>query len=176
MVRLRYDLDEIKEFGYETGRCRARVKSITQKASRAKKPMIVFEWEILTGPNKKKKISSFCSLQQDSLSNLKQHLESLGLKGQVDESSDRLIGKIAVIVLSESASRDDPDRSFISVSSVLPKDTPLTEPDEDDEEDEEEFEEEDEYEEEEDEEEDEDWDEDEDEEEEAPAPRRKTRR
>ena len=140
MVKLRYNLDEISSSAYETGRVRAKLKSVKKQQSRAKKPMLVFEWAILTGPNKGSKISSYPSLQDSALGNLKEHLEALGLSGKVSKSSDSLLGKTAVLVIAESPGRDG-GRPYVGVSQVLPKGSPLVA---DDEEDEDEFEEEDE--------------------------------
>lgn len=166
MVKLSYNLDEIKEFGYEPGRARAKLQSVKKQKSRSGKPMLVFEWKILTGENKGNKISSYCSLQENALSNLKQHLEAMGLKGKVNKSSDDLIGRQVVLVISEQNSSDGSDRSFVGVSRVLPKNAPLTSREDDDEdEDDDDFDEEDEDdedyeddEEDEDEDDDEDWD------------------
>ncbi len=96
--------------------------------------MLVFKWNIQTGPQKGQKISSYPSLVDSSLGNLKEHLEALGLSGKVSKSSDSLLGKIAVLVIGESPSRDG-GRPFVGVVQVLPKNSPLTE-DEDEDEDE----------------------------------------
>lgn len=177
MVKLAYNLDDIKDFGYEPGRVRAKLKSITRKKSSKGKPMLVFEWSILTGDDKGSKISSYCSLQDNALSNLKQHLEALGEHGKVNKSSDALLGKIAVLVLAEQESNRPGGGTFVGVARVLPKNASLVD---DDDEDEEEDEEDEEYDEdEEDEEDEEDWEEDEEEdedEEEEEAPRRRPTR
>ncbi|KKL89433.1 hypothetical protein LCGC14_1914720 [marine sediment metagenome] len=146
MVKLSYNLDEIKTQAYETGRCRAKLKSVKKQQSRAKNPMLVFKWRIMTGEDKGRPISSYPSLLDSSLGNLKEHLEALGLKGKVNKSSDALIGRIAVLVIGESPGRDG-GRPYVGVIQVLPKSSPLNpvvDDDDDDDEDEEEYEEEDE--------------------------------
>ena len=137
MVKLKYNLDEISSAAYDTGRVRAKLKSVKKQQSRAKKPMLVFTWAILTGPQKGSKISSYPSLVDSSLGNLKEHLEALGLSGKVSKSSDSLLGKTAVLVIGESPSRDG-GRPFVGVVQVLPKNSPLVaDEDEDEDEDEE---------------------------------------
>ncbi|KKN02001.1 hypothetical protein LCGC14_1122060 [marine sediment metagenome] len=163
MVRLKYNLDEIKSQAYEPGRCRAKLKAVKKKTSKAGNPMLEFAWVILTGDNKGHKISSYPSLMTSSLGNLKEHLEALGLKGKISKSSDALLGRIAVLVIAESPSRDG-GRPFVGVVQVLPKSSPLVDPDEDDEfdEDDDDFDENDDDEDEDDED-DDDWDDDDDE-------------
>ncbi len=160
MVKLKYNLDEISSSAYETGRVRAKLKSVKKKPSKAGNPMLVFQWAILTGPNKGAKISSYPSLLEQSLGNLKEHLEALGLEGKVSKSSDSLLGKSAVLVIGESPGRDG-GRPYVGVVQVLPKGSSLSGPDEDDEEDDE-YEDEDEDEDDED---DEEWEDDDDDEE-----------
>ncbi len=132
MVKLVFNLDEISTAAYDTGRVRAKLKSVKKQQSRAKKPMLVFKWQIQTGPQKGQKISSYPSLMDNALGNLKEHLEALGLEGKVSKSSDSLLGKTAVLVIAESPSRDG-GRPFVGVVQVLPKGSPLVEPDEDEE-------------------------------------------
>ncbi len=145
MVKLKYNLDEISSSAYETGRVRAKLKSVKKKPSKAGNPMLVFTWAILTGPNKGQKISSYPSLLDSSLGNLKEHLEALGLAGKVSKSSDSLLGKTAVLVIGKSASKGD-ERPYVGVVQVLPKGSPLVkdeEEDEDEDEDDEDYEEDD---------------------------------
>lgn len=158
MVKLKYDLNAIKSTAYDTGRVRAKVKKITKKPSSKGNPMLVFEWLILTGPDKKRRISSYPSLMENALGNLKEHLEGLGLEGKVNKSSDELIGRQAVLVLAETESNRPGGGTFVTVARVLPKSSPLNVDEEDDEDDED-------LEEDDFEDEDEEWDEDEDDEE-----------
>lgn len=169
MVRLKYNLDEIKSAAYEPGRCRAKLKSIKKKTSKAGNPMLEFGWVILTGENKASKISSYPSLMPSSLGNLKEHLEALGLSGKISKSSDALLGKIAVLVIAESPGRDG-GRPYVGVVQVLPKNSPLVELDDDDDDDDdvdddddEDYEDEEEDDDEDEDEDDEDWDDDDDE-------------
>ena len=133
MVKLSFNLDEISTEAYETGRARAKLKSVKRQKSKAGNPMLVFEWKIMTGPNKGQKISSYPSLLDSSLGNLKEHLEALGLEGKVSKSSDSLLGKIAVLVIGPSAAKDG-GRPYVGVIQVLSKGSPLEEPDEDEDE------------------------------------------
>ncbi len=152
MVKLSYNLDEIKTQAYDTGRVRAKLRSVKKGQSRAKNPMLVFKWRILTGEDKGRDISSYPSLLDSSLGNLKEHLEALGLKGKVNRSSDKLIGRIAVLVIGESPAQEG-QRPYVGVIQVLPKSSPLhpvDDDEDDDDEDENEEEEEDEDEEEDD--------------------------
>ncbi len=132
MVKLVFNLDEITTGAYDTGRVRAKLKSIKKQPSRAGNPMLVFAWRIQTGPNKGQKISSYPSLMEGSLGNLKEHLEALGLAGEVSKSSDSLLGKSAVLVIAESPGRDG-GRPYVGVSQVLPKGSSLKEPEPDEE-------------------------------------------
>lgn len=161
MVRLKYNLDEISSAAYETGRCRAKLKAVKKKTSKAGNPMLQFDWAILTGDNKGSKISSYPSLMDNALGNLKEHLEALGLSGKVAKSSDALLGKTAVLVIGESPGRDG-GRPYVGVVQVLSKGSSLS-GEEEDEEDEEDFDEE-EYEDDDEDEDDEDWEDDDDEE------------
>ena len=136
MVKLKYNLDEISSSAYDTGRVRAKLKSVKKKPSRAGNPMLVFTWQIQTGPQKGQKISSYPSLMDNALGNLKEHLEALGLSGTVSKSSDSLLGKTAVLVIAESPGRDG-GRPYVGVAQVLPKGSSLEEPDDEDEDDEE---------------------------------------
>ncbi len=156
MVRLKYNLDEISSSAYETGRCRAKLKSIKKKDSKAGNPMLVFTWAILTGDNRGKKISSYPSLLESSLGNLKEHLEALGLKGKVAKSSDALLGKIAVLVIAETPGQGG-GRPYVGVVQVLPKGSPLVEEDEDEDDDDDYDEDEEEYEDDDEDEDEEEW-------------------
>ncbi len=159
MVKLSYNLDEIKTQAYETGRCRAKLKSVKKQMSRKKNPMLVFKWRILTGEDKGRSISSYPSLLDSSLGNLKEHLEALGLKGKVNKSSDALIGRIAVLVIGESPAVDDA-RPYVGIVQVLPKSSPLHPVDDDDDDDDDDEDEEEEEDEDEDEDDDEDYEDD----------------
>jgi hypothetical protein len=120
MVKLAFDLDAISDDPYDTGTYRAKLKMITKTRSRDDWPMLVFQWLIITGPNKDLTISSYASLRPSYLSSLKEHLEGLGLSGEIDRSSDDLLGRQALLVLtSQESDREDRDK-FVSVSQVLP--------------------------------------------------------
>ena len=134
MVKLKFNLDEISSSAYDTGRVRAKLKSINKKPSRAGNPMLVFAWRIQTGPNKGQKISSYPSLMEGSLGNLKEHLEALGLSGEVSKSSDSLLGKTAVLVIGATPSKGDDTRPYVGVVQVLPKGSSLKAPKDDEEE------------------------------------------
>ncbi len=136
MVKLRYNLDEISSSAYETGRVRAKLKSVNKKPSKAGNPMLVFKWRIQSGPNKGQDISSYPSLMDSALGNLKEHLEALGLSGEVSKSSDSLLGKVAVLVIAQTPGRDG-GKPFTGIVEVLPKGSPLVEEDDEDEDDEE---------------------------------------
>lgn len=176
MARLKYNLDEISAYGVEPGRYRARVMKIEQTMSKSShKPMLVWTWKIIAGPEKGKEIRSYTSLAPDALANMKNHLEALGLKGKVNAETSSLLKKVAVIAVTVSPStipgREGQD--FSSVANVFPDGSEEEEVEGEKEETEEETEEEDEEEPEEEEDGDEDEDEDEDDDEEEPTSRPK---
>jgi hypothetical protein len=119
MVKLNYDLTKIPD-AYVAGNCRARLKRITQKESQAGKPMLEFQWVLLDGLNQGKKINSYASLMEGYLGSLKEHLEALGESGEINKSSDELLGKEAVLVLTSLESDREGRTDFVTVSQVLP--------------------------------------------------------
>ncbi len=161
-MKLTYNLDEIKTQAYDTGRVRAKLKSVKKQQSRAKNPMLVFKWRILTGDDKGRDISSYPSLLESSLGNLKEHLEALGLKGKIKgKSTDALLGRVCVLVIGESPAEEG-KRPFVGILQVLPKSSPLNPSDDDDDEDDDEEDDEEEEDEDEDDDDDEDYEDDDD--------------
>jgi len=182
MPKLNYNLDEIQDYTpIPKGRYRAKLtKCVMSKSKSSGQPMLVWDWMILTGKSKGRTARTWTSLQVQALGNLKNHLTAFGLSGKVrNKSTDQLIGKVVVLVVSERESTREGHEGEMdsTVSMLLPKDAPLTDSvgdvDEDDEEDEEEDDEEEDEEDDEDEDEDEE-DEDEDEEDEPPVKKRRT--
>lgn len=191
MAKLKYNLDDIQDFAIDAGKHRARLKKVEQTLSKKKKPMLVWHWKIVSGPEKNKEMRSWTSLEPTALGNLKNHLMAFGLRGKVNSDTSKFIGKyvILVVTVAPSTQAGKEDQLYSSVSSVLPDKASRRDADEDDEDtedddavedddedlDDEEDEDQDEEEESEDEDEDEDEEADEDEEEEEPAPRRKVK-
>ena len=123
MPRLRYNLDDIEDMPeYELGRWRAKVKSVVRESSKTSgQPMLTWSWAFVDGPNKSRVIKSWTSLQETALIGLKQHLLALGYKGQVDVNTDRLLGKIATLVIGKRAGvREGLPTEFTSVITLLP--------------------------------------------------------
>lgn len=190
MPRLQYNLNEIESREeIPAGRYKAKLKACKKKKSRSGKPMLEWQWKLTSGSAKNQTVMSWTSLQENALFSLKEHLEALGLKGQVDKSTDQLVGKIAVVVVGHLPTEDEESLGFPVVNKVMPKNTPLNpktidedddDLDEDDEFEDEEDEDEEELEDEEEDEDEEEYDEDDEEEdeededeEEEPAPKRR---
>lgn len=178
MPRLSYNLDEIKSYTVEPGRYRARLVKVEQTLSTTKRPMLVWHWKIVSGPEKGKAVRSFTSLLETALSGLKEHLEAFGLSGKVNMDTAKLIGRFVTLVIGmrSGTNRDGDEREYSTVLGVKSEKAEEDLEESEDVEDEEEEDEGDDEDESEDEDEEEDEDEDEDEEEEeTPAPRRRSR-
>lgn len=151
MVKLNYNLDEITSITVPAGRYRARLKKVEQSISRAKKPVLVWYWEIANGKHRGKEMRSWTSLVEGAKMNLKRHLLAFNIKGPIPDSS-KIIGRYVTLVVVIRETTDDAgnEDKVSSVGAVLPdekpgrivKDEDLEEEDEDegdyDEEDEEE--------------------------------------
>lgn len=123
--RLRYNLSDIPDIiEFTPGRYLAKLKSCTKTVSaNSGQPMLVWVWVLLSGPNKGQQIKSWTSLQENALFGLKQHLLAFGLKGKVDQSTDKLIGKTVVLVIGKrkGETKDGREADFSAVLAVLPK-------------------------------------------------------
>lgn len=184
MPTLTYNLDEIKTFFVEPGRYRARVTKVEQTLSSKGKPVLVWHWKIISGAEKGKEVRTWTSLMDNALTSLKNHLEALGYSGSVKVKTEKLVGKIAILVMAEGT--DNNGKEVVRATAILPdkgaKAAPIEEEDDDEDydedDDDEDYEEEEDDDEEYDDEEDEDEDEDEDdeyEEEEEPEPQPRRR-
>lgn len=174
MVDLKYDLDEIQDFAVEPGKYRARLTKVEQTLSKAKKPMLVWNWKIISGSEKGTEMKSWTSLQKNALGALKAHLQAFGFEGKIKTKTSRLVGKRAILVvaLRPGVNEAGEEREYSNIIALQPydKSAPAEEIEEEDEDWDEEIEDEDE---------DEDWedeDEDEIEEEEEPAPKKKRKK
>lgn len=200
MPKLYYNLDDIKDFDIEPGRYKARLVKVESGVSKAKKPMLVWHWRIISKEEKGKETRSWTSLAPNAMGNLKMHLEAFGFSGEVKTHSKRLIGKKVILAmgLTISVNKAGVEREFSNVVAVLPYSKSAKTGPSEDFEDEYEDEDEDEYEDEDDDEDeyedgdededededDEDWEEDEDEEEDEegedeepePTPRKKKKK
>jgi len=168
MARLRYNLDDIPEYGIKPGDYVMKITKVEQTLSSKKKPMIVWYWEITSpGSEKGKKIKSYASQEPNALQNMRMHLEALQFSGDVDVSLAKLVGMKAVGSIASKifVNDDGKERKVSNVINLSPyaKQKPLLDLEDDYDEDDEDYEDED-YE-------DEDY-EDEDEEP-APPPRRR---
>jgi hypothetical protein len=192
-MKLKYNLDEIKDFAVAPGRHRARLVKVEQTLSQQGKPMLTWHWKIVSGPEKGSEIKSWTSLVENALSNLKNHLEAFGLSGQVNKDTSALIGKYVILVVGTrvGVNRSGDEQEFSNVMTVRPdgevvapkgktskKNRVVEEDGEDEDEDDEEVDDEDDEDEDEDgeDEDDEDEDEDEDDEEEEPPVKVKTKK
>lgn len=168
MPRLQYNLDDITDAFPEipAGRHRAQLTTVVKGVSNnSGQPVLTWTWTIQAGEAKGSTVRSWTSLQDHALQGLKQHLLALGLKGSVNQSTDRLIGKSVTLVVGkrEGTTRAGEPAVFDSVLALLP--IKASAPQDDD--DEEDYDDEDEVDDEEDEEQ---------EEEPEPAPARRRRR
>lgn len=134
MARLKFNLNEIESRAdIEDGREKAKVKKVIKRKSKKGNPMLEWEWKLLTGSSKGSTVKSFTSLQSQALFDLKEHLEALGLKGKIDKSTDSLVGKAAVVMITHLPPQDGNGPGYPIVSAVMPKGTTLkVEGDEDD--------------------------------------------
>lgn len=141
MPRLQYNLDDISDAFPEipAGRHRAQLTTCVKGASRnSGQPTLTWTWTIQSGEAQGSTIRSWTSLQDHALQGLKQHLLALGLKGSVNQSTDRLIGKSVVLVVGkrEGTTQGGEAAMFDSVLAVLPRAAAAKVEDEEDEEDE----------------------------------------
>lgn len=128
MVKLEYDLDKIKESPYVIGRCLAELKGVVKTTSRAGNDMLKFDWLILSGPNKNRRIPSYAALLPGSggMGLALEHMFALGLSDSprsLDTSLDKdtaVLGRKAVLVLKERPTTK-PGRTepFVGVAHVL---------------------------------------------------------
>lgn len=163
MVKLNYNLDEITSITVPAGRYRARLKKVEQSLSRAKKPVLIWYWEIASGKYRGKEIRSWTSLVEGAQMNLKRHLLAFNIKGKIPDSQ-KLVGRFVTLVVVIRDTTDDAgnEDQVSSVGAVLPDEKPGRMVKEEDLEDEDEDDEDEgDYDEEDDEEEDEDYDDDE---------------
>lgn len=123
--RIRLNLDEIPDFiPVDPGRHKAKLTGCEKEVSSAGNDMLVWDWEIKGGDSNGRTIRSYTSLLEDALSGLKMHLKALGYgEGEVDVDTKKLIGKMAVLVVTARKYRDretGEEKIGSSVSSVLP--------------------------------------------------------
>ncbi len=169
-MKLSYNLDAIKDFNVSSGKQRAKLLKVEQSMSSRNKPMLVWTWRLVTGPDKGKEIRSYTSLVKNALGNMKNHLMAFKLHGKVSTDTHRLIGKYAILVISQKPSTQEGKEgtTFSAVNSILPDKPNFKGEEEFEDEDEEEEEYEDEEDEEESEDEEEDYEEEDSDEEEEP--------
>lgn len=99
MPQLKYNLDDIQTFMFEPGTYKARLVKVEQTLSKKKKPMLVWHWKLLSGPQKGQIIRSFTSLLDNALSNLKEHVSAFGFQGRINVNTSKLVGKSAKLVI-----------------------------------------------------------------------------
>ena len=122
MPKLNYDLDDIQEYAVEPGKYKARLQKVESALSKARKPMLIWHWKIMSGSEKGSEIRSWTSLQDNALGALKNHLEAFGLSGKVKTNTSRFIGKRVIIVVAVTSVEDDAGetREFSNVIAVKP--------------------------------------------------------
>lgn len=128
MARLNYNLDDIPDVPVvPAGRYRARLVKVTKMQSTTDNPMLKWSWKIKGGKADKMQISSFTSLLPQALSGLKQHLIAFGLKGKISTHTDKLIGRMALLVIGKRKGRTKLGEKveFSTILGVLPIDTKL---------------------------------------------------
>lgn len=131
IVRLTYNLDDIQDFPtIDSGRYKAKLLKCTKAISSTKKPMLVWEWKLISGSQKGITIRSWSSLAENALGQLKQHLLAFKFKGEVNANTDKLIGKTVVLIIGPRLATDKAgnERKMSSVLGLLPEGASLKEP------------------------------------------------
>ncbi len=120
MVRLRLDLNDIADApeSIPPGKYLAKVEEIVEEESQSGKPKLVWEWEILEGENKGRKMRSHTSLQEHALFGLKDHLTAFGMGGSVDFDTRELIGKRANIIVGKKRIKDRDTGERVEITQV----------------------------------------------------------
>jgi hypothetical protein len=120
MVKLNLNLDEVgtKFEVLEAGRYRAKVTEIEEKDSSKGNPMLVWTWEIVDGEFAGKEIRSYASLQDHALFGLKEHLTAFGYDGEIEVDTEKLTGKIAIIVVTKEEIENKDKSGTIEVNRV----------------------------------------------------------
>jgi len=120
MVKLTVNLDGVGEPReiIEPGRYKAKVIEIEPKDSQSGNPMLVWTWQLQDGSEAE--IRSYTSLQEHALFGLKAHLTAFGLEteGELDFDTDKLVGKVAVLVVTKEQIKSRDSDDMIDVNRV----------------------------------------------------------
>lgn len=127
MVKLSVNLDEIETADFriiEAGKYEAEIIDLEEKDSSSGHPMLVWTWKITKGDEFGTTIKSYTTLQDHALFGLKQHMDALGVEGDLDGfETDSLIGKMALLSVTKPkiVSRDTGEDIDVNrVDKVLP--------------------------------------------------------
>lgn len=127
MVKLSVNLDDIETSDFriiEAGKYKAKVQDLEEKDSASGHPMLVWTWEIIDGEESGTTLKSYTTLQDHALFGLKQHMDALGVSGDLKGfETDSLIGKMAMLSVTKPkiVSRDTGEDIDVNrVDKVLP--------------------------------------------------------
>lgn len=120
MVKIAVNLDGVGSAFtvIDAGKYKARVTEISEGESQSGNPMLTWNWEITEGDNQGVELRSYTSLQEHALFGLKEHLEAFGIAGEVDMDTDKLVGKMAHLVVSKKTIRSNKTGEEIEVNRV----------------------------------------------------------
>ena len=127
MVKLSINLDDIETSDFriiEAGKYEAKLMDLVEKDSSAGHPMLVWSWEVIKGEETGAALKSYTTLQDHALFGLKQHMEALGVDGDLQGfETDSLIGKMVMLTVTKPriVSRDTGEDIDVNrVDKVLP--------------------------------------------------------
>lgn len=127
--RITVNMDEIPDFvSVDAGRHRSKLVECVKEESQAGNEMLTWNWEVTEGDNEGRTIKSYSSLLEHALGSLKMHLKAFGFDGEVDVDTNKLHGKVAILVVTKRKVRSretGEEMEMSSVSNVLP-DTKVT--------------------------------------------------
>ncbi len=123
MPKLNYNLDDIPDsIIIPNGRYRGILRSVTKGDSSTGNPMFTWVWRIKGGDQNRQEVRSWTTLLRTNLTQLKEHLIALGVKGKIRGSTDDFIGGAVCLVMGtrQGVNRMGEKSTFSTVLGVLP--------------------------------------------------------